>query len=162
MDYYEHTVFEFSTQDVQGNQTLALGGGGRYDGLAETMGHNRSVPSVGLGLGADRTIEVAKKDAFSDIQTDKKFFMISLDTAGFKKSVALSRILSSAGLSVLLHASDNKIGKQFEKAETLGYTYVLLLGENELLRNIILLKNLRTREQFEINIETIVDELQKI
>ncbi|MFN2568067.1 MAG: histidine--tRNA ligase, partial [Candidatus Dormibacteria bacterium] len=57
LDYYSDTAFEFWHTSLQGAQN-ALGGGGRYDGLAEIIGH-QPTPGVGYGLGVDRILDVA-------------------------------------------------------------------------------------------------------
>ncbi len=161
LDYYEHTVFEFVTLDTQGEKSHALGGGGRYDGLAETLGHNKAIPSVGLGLGVDRIIEIADEESFQDENEQKKVFFISLGKEAHGRALALARELNSDTLQLHLALSDQKIGKQFERAEKLGFEQVLILGENEIKENTIILKNLKTRKQKIIFLDNLQEELEK-
>lgn len=162
LDYYEHTVFEYATFDENGEQSHALGGGGRYDGLAEKIGHNKSVPSVGLGLGADRIVEIAEPNAFTSNSTSKEIFFISLDEKSHTQSLVIARQLQGKNIPIHFAFSKAKAGKQFEKAEKLGMKYALVLGENELEKNVIILKNLETREQREIGLNDLESELQNL
>ncbi len=162
LDYYEHTVFEYVTLDDHEKKSHALGGGGRYDGLAEKIGHNRSVPSVGLGLGADRIVEIAKPQSFRKNEQTKNICFISLDEKSHAQSLIIAKQLQEKNIPVYFMFSNAKAGKQFEKAEKMFMKYALVLGENELEKNIIILKNLETREQSEIELNNLESELQKL
>ncbi|MCA9351738.1 histidine--tRNA ligase, partial [Patescibacteria group bacterium] len=105
LDYYEHTVFEYVTKDEQGANSLALGGGGRYDGLAEMIGHKESVPAVGLGLGVDRILEVAHDDAYLDTSR-KKVSIIAIGDKVIGEAIKIAGIVAGSGCEVLMQATD--------------------------------------------------------
>jgi histidyl-tRNA synthetase len=162
LDYYEHTVFEYVTLDENGNKSHALGGGGRYDGLAETLGHNKAIPSVGLGLGADRIVEIAEEESFKNTKEKTEIFFISLGKESHGKALSLTKGFKNENIHLKLNLSDQKIGKQFEKAEKQGFEYVLVLGGDEIKNNSIILKNLKTRKQKEIDLNNFENELENL
>ncbi len=162
LDYYEHTVFEYVTLDENGNKSHALGGGGRYDGLAETLGHNKAIPSVGFGLGVDRIIEIAEEESFKNTKEKIEIFFISLGKESHGKALSLTKGFKNENIHLKLNLSDQKIGKQFEKAKKQGFEYVLVLGEDEIKNNSIILKNLKTQEQKEISLDKLENELENL
>lgn len=153
MDYYEHTVFEYILLDENGDESLALGGGGRYDGLAEMIGHTTSVPAVGLGLGVDRIIE-SFPDAFNNNQSDAVPLLITDTSLYVQASQLLSKIQSQ---NIFLYPLATKLSKQFARVQKEGYDRVYILGEDEIDKQTLILKNLSTGEQKEISQESIID-----
>jgi histidyl-tRNA synthetase len=162
LDYYEHTVFEYVTLDENGNKSHALGGGGRYDGLAETLGHNKAIPSVGLGLGVDRIMEISDEDVFKNAKEKIEVFFISLGKESHGKALSLAKGFKNENIHLKLNLSDQKVGKQFEKAEKQGCEYELVLGGDEIKNNSIILKNLKTRKQKEIDLNNFENELENL
>jgi len=158
MDYYEHTVFEYVTRDNNGNESLALGGGGRYDGLAEMIGHNQSIPAVGLGLGADRIVESSEKNK-NIVKTS-----IPLLLADISAYVPATKIIQKIrkNNNIFLLPLTQKIAKQISRVEKEGYKNILILGENEIANNTIILKNLEKRDQQEIAIDDLSTLLQEL
>ena len=147
MDYYEHTVFEYVTYDTEGNESFALGGGGRYDGLAEMIGHTKSVPAVGLGVGADRIIE-SNESAF--IENNKtKIPLLITDSAFYVNAV---KVIQDNTNDLFLYPLTNKIAKQIGRMEKEGYNKVAILGEDEVKNNTIIVKDLDTHIQEEISL----------
>ncbi|MFT6829315.1 MAG: histidyl-tRNA synthetase [Candidatus Paceibacteria bacterium] len=145
MDYYEHTVFEYVTYDTEGNESFALGGGGRYDGLAEMIGHNQSIPAVGLGLGADRIIE-SNEDAFISGHY-KRIPLLITDSNLYKNAVD---IIQSSDTPLFLYPLTTKIAKQISRMEKEGYQKIAILGEDEVANKTIIIKNLEKHEQEEV------------
>tara|TARA_B100001750_G_C15447067_1_gene566808 strand:- start:44 stop:1300 length:1257 start_codon:yes stop_codon:yes gene_type:complete len=152
MDYYEHTVFEYILLDENGDESLALGGGGRYDGLAEMIGHTTSVPAVGLGLGVDRIIE-SFPDAFNNNQSGAVPLLITDTSLYVQASQLLSKIQSQ---NIFLYPLATKLSKQFARVQKEGYDRVYILGEDEINKQTLILKNLSTGEQKEISQESII------
>ena len=159
LDYYEHTVFEFVTLDEQGNKSHALGGGGRYDGLAETLGHNKAIPSVGLGLGVDRIIEEMDDDDTTD---DKlRVSLIAMGKEAEAGALVLMAKIPKESIHCIPSFSQQKLGKQLEKAEKMQCDYAIILGEDEMQNNEGIIKNLHTREQETISLQTIPEKLKE-
>ncbi|MDD3694264.1 MAG: histidine--tRNA ligase [Candidatus Pacebacteria bacterium] len=148
LDYYSHTVFEFIVYDENGQPSHALGGGGRYDGLARAMGYNKDIPAVGLGIGVDRTIESAKKKVF--IPQNKQhpdFYFIQTGEELNNASFHLREILYQNNAKVVFAPQKGSIGQGLGIAENLKIPFVLILGKDEAQDKTITLRNMNNREQ---------------
>ena len=147
-DYYGRTVFEiFQTDSEAHMQGLALGGGGRYDDLAEIMGA-RKVPAVGAALGVERVIEVLKQrgiKARSD--TKSKIFLIQLGPAAKKKSLILVEELRKIGVPVAQSLSRDSLRSQLNIVMKLRIPLAVILGQKEALDGTIALRNMETGVQ---------------
>lgn len=161
LDYYAHTVFEYVVIDENGKPSLALGGGGRYDGLAKTMGHNKDVPAVGLGLGVDRIIEVSEKGSFNPkIRKKPKFFFIQLGYEAKAKSFEIIEILRKKKYSIKHSLSKNNLGTQLGTAETLGIPYALIFGQKEAIDGTVIVRDMKTRKQDTVLITDLANHLK--
>lgn len=141
LDYYSHTVFEWTT-DKLGSQS-AVCAGGRYDGLLEQMGA-KSMPGVGWAFGMERVI--ALMDALKltpDAMTPDVFVMASDDIRP-EDSLALAECVREAhpGLSVLHNTASGSMKSQFRKADKCGATAAVILGSTELEQNQVTIKPL--------------------
>ncbi len=143
LDYYSHTVFEWTT-DKLGSQS-AVCAGGRYDGLLEQMGA-ANVPGVGWAFGMERLL--ALMDAVSALplsQTTDVFVMSAADTpVGF--ALALSEEVRDAlpQSAVLQHTGGGSMKSQFRKADKLGATIALVVAGDEVANNTVTIKPLKS------------------
>jgi histidyl-tRNA synthetase len=151
LDYYSHTVFEYVTEistETTEQTTLALGGGGRYDGLADMMGHNKSVPAVGLGLGVDRILDIANIDTYQpSIKKAPRAFLITQGAQAKIKSYKIIEILREAEIPLAQGREKDGIGAQLGSAESLGIRYALIFGQNEADANTVIVKDMFNRTQ---------------
>ncbi|MCA9352925.1 histidine--tRNA ligase [Patescibacteria group bacterium] len=153
MDYYEHTVFEYVIQDNDGNESFALGGGGRYDGLAEMIGHTKSVPSVGLGLGVDRIIETTHNNAFR-MEEKKDVPLIITDDSLYAEALGVIKKTTTVNTQrIFLYPLFGKLSKQLSRIEKEGYQTVIILGEDEFKKNMVTLRDLKTQTQEDVRVE---------
>ena len=162
LDYYAHTVFEYITQTKAGEKSLALGGGGRYDGLAETMGHKKNVPAVGLGLGVDRILEISKNTFNPKIRKKPKFFFIQLGYEAKAKAFDIIEVLRKHKVSLKHSLSKNNLGKQLGIAETLGIPYALIYGQKEAIDGTVIVRDMKTRSQKTVAIADLSDYIKKL
>ncbi len=139
MYYYNRTVFEIKS-DALGSQS-AVAGGGRYDGLVEMLGGEKT-PAVGFALGVERLYELVEK------QEDNKldYFVVSNLTDEAVKTV---QYLRDKGYSADFDFQNRKFGKQFEKAGKTAKNAVII-GEDEINGGYYTVKNLITGEQKQI------------
>ena len=139
LDYYNRTVFEIKS-DALGSQS-AVAGGGRYDGLVEMLGGEKT-PAVGFALGVERLYELVEK------QEDNKldYFVVSNLTDEAVKTV---QYLRDKGYSADFDFQNRKFGKQFEKAGKTAKNAVII-GEDEINGGYYTVKNLITGEQKQI------------
>jgi histidyl-tRNA synthetase len=145
LDYYSHTVFEFITDELGAQGTLC--GGGRYDGLFETLG-GKPTPAVGWGMGIERVLELVKEQSLADAAPVPDVYAVVPDAAAMATVAITLQALRSQGVSVQMHASlDGSTGSfksQFKKADGSGARYALIFGADELAQGKVALKPLRS------------------
>lgn len=173
LDYYTHTVFEFftdvapdltgpSTSSGQTPKSLALGGGGRYDYLAKTMGHKKNVPGVGFGLGVDRIIEASGKKLIPKVKRKEKIYFIQLGNEAKMKSMNIIEILREAKIGVTHALAKDSLGSQLAVAEKLGLPYTIIFGQKEALEDSVIVRDMENRSQKTVPIGKLADYLKKL
>jgi histidyl-tRNA synthetase len=143
LDYYTRTAFEFVIAGREGQQH-ALGGGGRYDGLAELLG-GRSTPGTGFGVGLDRTV-IAMGEQGVVLPAGPPLVAVVGTGDDLADRLRVAAQLRDAGLAVRPDTSDRKLGKQLEAASKAGARWAVLIGE-ELAHGEVGLKDLDSGEQ---------------
>ena len=145
LDYYNLTVFEWITDQLGAQGTVA--GGGRYDPLIERMG-GKPAPACGWAMGIERIVELMKEQGLTDEQTTQcDVYVVHSGGKTIIPAMVGAEMLRSAGVDVMVHASpDGKVSSfksQMKKADASGALFALIIGENELEANSFLLKDLR-------------------
>jgi histidyl-tRNA synthetase len=143
LDYYTRTAFEF-THGSLGAQNAILGGG-RYDGLSESLG-GPAAPGIGFAIGEDRLVMSLEEPA--DTVLRKPDVYIAPLGAGMNREAArLARELRRHDMVVELGDESFRLRKSLETASKLGAKYALIAGENEVSSGVFSLKNLETGQQ---------------
>jgi histidyl-tRNA synthetase len=159
LDYYTRTAFEILGHDGLGAQNTIVGGG-RYDGLSETLG---GPPTKGFGFafGLDRMVmSLPEQEAARLRQADAPdVFIVFLGEAARAHSLMLARNLRAAGAAVLIEFDDRKMKKAMTRAADSGAHYALIVGDSEVASSRYGLKNLATGEQESLAFEEIVAKL---
>ncbi len=160
LDYYTKTVFEFQSNELGAQKTIC--GGGRYDNLVETMSN---VPLSGLGcaVGIERLIMLLKAQN-NPITKNKKsccLFMGNFNSTA-KQSMKIALNLRRMGLNVEINLLNRSVKSQMKYANKLGADFSCILGENEILNNNIQLKNMTTKQVFEINLNSFEEQFLNI
>jgi histidyl-tRNA synthetase len=156
LDYYTRTAFEFVIAGREGQQQ-ALGGGGRYDGLAELLG-GRSTPGIGFGIGLDRTIlAMEEQGVVVPVAGPLVAVLGTGDDLADRLRVAAS--LREAGLAVRPDGSSRKLGKQLESAAKAGAAWAAIVGD-ELGEGRIGLKDLATGEQETLAVDQVAQRIR--
>jgi histidyl-tRNA synthetase len=146
LDYYTRTAFEF-TQDALGAQNAILGGG-RYDGLSESLG-GPSAPGIGFAIGEDRLVWALQESAEA-VQSKPDVYVAPLGTGMDREAARLARELRRHDLVVELGDENFRLKKSFETASKLGVRFALIVGENEVKSGSFAFKNLETGEQVSV------------
>jgi len=142
LDYYIRTAYEF-TSDALGAQS-AVAGGGRYDGLVETLG-GPPTPGIGFGLGMERLALILEANGrLVPVRTPEVFF-VAADPAGAAEALRLAAALRKGGIACDLDARAGKFKTQVKQAERVGAKFLLVLGGNEVASGEAKLKDLATR-----------------
>ena len=148
LDYYTRTTFEIQPQGVAGAQSTILGGG-RYDGLIEELG-GRPTPGIGFGSGLERLIMNLKRQAVSFPRADAPDAVaVSQSDSARREALRLAGRLRAEGLRALL-APNRSLRGQMRHATALKARYALIMGDDELARGAVQVKNMATGEQREV------------
>jgi len=146
LDYYTRTAFEF-THGALGAQNAILGGG-RYDGLSESLG-GPSAPGIGFAIGEDRLV-LALQESSEAVQRRPDVYIAPLGAGMDREAACLARELRRHDLVVELGDETFRLKKSFETADKLGVRFALIVGENEVKAGSFALKNLKTGEQVSV------------
>jgi histidyl-tRNA synthetase len=129
LDYYAHTTFELWHESLQGAQN-ALGGGGRYDGLAEVLGFP-ATPGSGYALGVERTLAVCREQGLGPAARREQVVVLGIAGTDTPAAAAVARRLRVAGITAVLDASDRRLDRRLAAAARQGARAVVLVGEAE-------------------------------
>jgi len=146
LDYYAHTAFEFWHSSLQGAQN-ALGGGGRYDGLAEVLGYPAE-PGVGYAFGVERLLAVAAQ--FGRVPAARPPGDVVVVNVGLNEAAAAAaaaRLLRAAGVRTILDVSERKLDRKLRAATKLGARAVVIIGEAEVAQQLAQVRDLERRIQ---------------
>ena len=146
LDYYTRTAFEF-THGALGAQNAILGGG-RYDGLSESLG-GPSAPGIGFAIGEDRLV-LALKESAEAVQPKPDVYIAPLGAGMDREAARLARELRRHDVIAELGDETFRLKKSFEIASKLGARFILIVGENEAKAGAFALKNLESSEQVSV------------
>lgn len=140
LDYYNHTVFEITTQKLGAQGTLLAGG--RYDGLIETMG-GPATPGFGWAAGVERLAELLNPLLLP--KSSILAVLIPADETGEKQALIWAQLLREKMRTEILW--NGNVGKRMKKANSMNAEHVFILGETECKAQSIMWKNMKTGEQ---------------
>jgi histidyl-tRNA synthetase len=146
LDYYTRTAFEVVSDAGELGSQNALLGGGRYDALVEEMG-GPSVPAIGFAMGVERIL-LAVPEAQASESVD--VFIVTLGEKARRWGIEQARALRASGLSVDLDHRGGSPKRQMRRANNSGARLVVVVGDDELVRQTAALKDLRSGEQREV------------
>ncbi|MBP6976149.1 histidine--tRNA ligase [Candidatus Dojkabacteria bacterium] len=161
LQYYTGTVIEL--YDVGGDSNpRALFGGGRYDDLLEIFGEAK-IPAFGLGWGDATTLDYIKTYSLEpEYTSDIDVFLCLMDDS-FKKYVyPLASILRDNGLKTLVQLTPSKLSNQLKFASSKSIPWVIIIGEDEIEKGVIQLKDMVNREAFLIKKADVIQKISKI
>jgi len=143
LDYYTRTAFEF-THGALGAQNAILGGG-RYDGLSESLGGPKA-PGIGFAIGEDRLV-LALGQTAEALSNAPDAYLAPLGAGMDREAAKLAHELRKQGVVVELGDESFRLKKSLETASKIGARFAVIVGENEVKADTFALKNLATGEQ---------------
>ena len=159
LDYYRHTTFEFQGGTLDSAQN-ALGGGGRYDGLVESLG-GPPTHGIGFALGLDRTL-IACDDEGVFAAEPLALDAFVVDTTGGLEALQLTAELRAAGLTADRAYENRSMKAQMKVADRSGAAVAVIVGSNEVADGAVTVRPLRTNDgQQTIARSTLIDYLKK-
>jgi histidyl-tRNA synthetase len=160
LDYYAHTTFELWHESLQGAQN-ALGGGGRYDGLAEVLGFP-PVPGSGYALGVERTIAVCRELGLGPAPRREGVVVLGVGLTDSPAAAGVARRLRAAGIAAVLDASDRRLDRRLATAARQGARAVVLVGAEEAAQGAATWKDLDTGRQQTAAVDEVASELGRL
>ena len=159
LDYYTKTAFEFVTTKIGAQGTVC--GGGRYDHLIEELG-GPPIPGVGFGLGIERLLLLmdANEAYFPEDQGVEVFIAVMGERAK-SFGLKLCREMRQKGIVAEMDTLARNIKGQFKYADRLNARYTLVIGDNELDKGVVSLKDMAASSQREVAIEDIYKEINR-
>jgi histidyl-tRNA synthetase len=159
LDYYTRTTFEF-VHDGLGAQS-GIGGGGRYDGLSETLG-GPPLPGIGFGLGVDRTLlALQSEDDVPTAAAGAEVFAVPLGAAAKRELVKVVGRLRRGGVAADLAYGDRGLKGAMKAADRSGARLAIVVGDRDLADGLAQLKDLTTGEQEAVALSELVAAVEK-
>jgi len=157
LDYYNRTVFEVVPVDDERAQGT-IGGGGRYDGLLETLG-GTPTPAIGFGTGIERIVlEMQRRGVTFERAAMADVFIVHRGEGSGRVAFRIASELRRENVPAQVGDGTRSFKAQFRSADTSGARFAVILGESELERGIGVLKDLRGGgEQQEIPLELVAE-----
>jgi histidyl-tRNA synthetase len=152
LDYYMRTTFEVVHGSL-GAQNSVLGGG-RYDGLAESLGSKVHSPGIGFSIGEDRLVMSVEDEPAT---TPLDLFIAPLGEPALRHAAVMARDFRKDG--VIVELVEGKLKRAMELANKLGARFALIVGDNEMAAGRYALKNMSTGEQEQLTRDEIADRL---
>lgn len=160
LDYYTHTAFEIMSNAEGFGAITTLAGGGRYDGMIEEFG-GPSTPAIGFGMGIERLLMALEAEGIEIPDEDGlDCFIVSVGEEADSKSVQLLHELRKNGIQADKDYQKRKIKAQLKAANRYDAKYVLIIGKEELEKNVVSLKAMATGEQRDVPLENVVEFLK--
>lgn len=157
LDYYSRTVFEYQFTGI-GAQN-ALGGGGRYDGLIESVG-GPSLSGIGFAMGINRLILAMEQTGASYPEQPKPtLYIAALGAPAMRRAAVLAQQLREQGVRAESDIVGRSLKAQMKYAGKSGFRYTLMIGDSELETGRAFLRNMEQSDQTEIEIDRVADYL---
>ncbi len=158
LDYYTGMVYETTLDDHP--QIGSICSGGRYDNLAGqyTKSH---LPGVGISIGATRLYwQLREAGLIGTARSTVQALVTQMDEAQLPAYLALATELRNAGIATEVVLEAAKLGKQFKYADRAGIRFVLVLGEDELAKGAVTVKDMLRNDQFEVSRDELIKALR--
>ncbi|HVO91338.1 MAG TPA: histidine--tRNA ligase [Terriglobales bacterium] len=155
LDYYCRTTFEWTTR-LLGAQS-AVAAGGRYDGLVEQLG-GPPIPGVGFAMGVERLTMLLRQQEFPAAE-GPALFVVWVGEPARAAMFPLVHRLRQRGISVEMEGAARSLKSQMRRADKLKANAVLIVGENELAKQRVILRDMASKQQEEISLAHLESEL---
>ncbi|MEL7431699.1 MAG: histidine--tRNA ligase [Chlamydiota bacterium] len=159
LDYYNQTVFEITASDL-GAQN-AIGAGGRYDGFAK-MFSGQDIPGIGFGTGLERVVQtmVAQNCPFREKNAPFVFFA-PMNPSCRKLLIPMAKALRLKNIPVDIDLKSYKIQELLRRADQIGASFAVILGENEEKEKVIRCKQMSSRKETVLPLTNILSYLEQ-
>jgi len=146
LDYYTRTTFEVIASGLGSQSTVVAGG--RYDGLIEALG-GAAVPGIGFGSGLER-VALALEAAGKLLIEKTDAAIIAMGEAATLKAIGIARTMRESGLRVEMFSPERKLKALLSRANKIGARFAVIIGENEIAKGVVVLRDLQASSQREV------------
>ena len=161
LDYYTGIVIEMYDIGSKENPR-ALFGGGRYDSLLEIFGKEK-IEAFGLGWGDKTTMEYLRaNNLLPKYSSEVDVYITLMSKDLLKESKEIATYLRENNINTLVQTIPNKLGKQLKYADRKSIPWVIVIGEEEVKKGIVQLKDMKNEKSFEIKKEDIIDRIKRL
>lgn len=140
LDYYNQTVFEWTTDKLGAQATVC--GGGRYDGLIEELG-GKPAASIGFAMGIERLLLLVRDYGSLKVEDAPDVFVMQQGDGATLAAMKLAQNLRENGFNVAQFSGSTKLKNQFKRADQSGARFGLIIAESEVAENTVTIKDLR-------------------
>lgn len=156
LDYYNHTVFEFEAKVSDHNTTMAIGAGGRYNGLVSQLG-GPVMPGIGFGSGLDRLLlALDYEKVFLPVKEEVDLYLLYVSEEEKKYALYLTQELRLNGFTVETEHLNRSLKAQFKQADRLHSKFTIVLNSKELDEEVITIKNSKTKEEEKVQLDALI------
>jgi len=158
LDYYNHTVFEFEAK-IQDDSTLAIGAGGRYNGLVSELGgpEGTGTAGVGFGSGIDRLLLALSHETVAlPVKEGIDLYLLYVSEEEKKYALYLTQELRMNGFTVEMENMGRSLKAQFKQADRLHSKYTIVLNSKELDEDEVTIKNAQTKEEVKVQLDALI------
>ncbi len=160
LDYYTGAVYEIFVKEKD-NTPLALGGGGRYDGLSEFLGGSEECPATGAAVGVER-IALAMRDAGVDLRREKpKVFIAQLGDMAKKKCLKIFEEFRKQKVPLYESFGRDSLKSQMNQANRLNVRWTIIMGREEALEDSVVIRDMQSGKQDKVGVKDLVKEMKK-
>ncbi len=159
LDYYNLTTFEVTATNL-GAQN-AVGAGGRYDGLVETLG-GASTPAVGFAVGLERIAMLLPNSQNSLSLHDRTVYVAGFGTQGSVAGLTALEELRIFGISAVSDFRSTTLKAHLRQADRLGCHFTLMLGDDEAAKGVAVLRNMESKNQYEVLLSSLCSQIQTL
>ena len=159
LDYYSRTVFEVQPEDGGGQSTIC--GGGRYDGLISQLG-DRDIPGIGFATGLERlTLNLKRSEVPVPDEPSPRYLVANVGDDARIAALDLSVRLRRAGVGAILSSGTRGLRGQMRQANALSIPYVLVLGDDEIEKGEVVVRDMESSVQESKPLEQFIEEVTK-
>ena len=156
LDYYTQTTFEFVGGALGAQNAVAAGG--RYDNLVTELG-GPPTPAIGFSIGMERLSSLFDRGKVT--KQPPLVFIVSLGEHARKEAFSLIKLLHKEGITTVMDYNGGSLKSQMRKADKLNSAHVIIIGEDELSRGEVVLRDMQSKAQIEVPITEIIGRLKK-
>jgi len=151
LDYYTRTTFEFVSENLGAQDAIC--GGGRYDNLVEMLG-GKPTPAIGFAAGMERILMSSVKNEQTD--GSESIYLINIEETAGMKALQMAQDLRRNGILVYMDTKRRSLKAQLRDANRLGAKKAIIIGEEELKKNLVQVKDLMKKVQEEVAMDELV------